>query len=231
MEEKPYGSRYRLLEIIKNNDLFKQIEKTCSVNIIQNTAVPSANNKNEKSLERYFKDQGIKNILNHDLTAWWPPKCPTWDFICLAKDPEGHVCLVLLEAKAHKGECSHGRKKNGAAAYKKKQKENTVRINNNITTELAKIGGIYCSSYQIANRLAYSVHIAEEFDLPIFLIFYGFINEPQFADAWKDEKDFINYIKNHLKELKIEKESFFNFSNKENACVIIKELSYDLKTN
>lgn len=122
-----------------------------------------------------------------DVLKWWlahpekSPKTPHWDIACQAKI-DGKPGLILVEAKAHAGEC----KIDGKTLSKSASKEsidNHKHIGAAIASVRAKLnegtlGGWNIkqdSHYQLSNRFAWSWKLAS-MGIPVVLVYLGFTN-------------------------------------------------------
>lgn len=109
------------------------------------------------------------------LNKWWlkkNAKTPTWDLVCNAKIG-GRPGLILVEAKAHRGELF-------SSADKLKAKEGS-KNRKSIIKALDEVYGQYGYKlqykefYQMSNRIAWSIKLAS-IGIPVVLIYLGFIN-------------------------------------------------------
>ena len=137
------------------------------------------------SKEYRFSDAG--NLIDEDkrkkLIKWWlgtyetEKQTPNWDFVCTAKI-DGKDGLILVEAKAHRGEFYY---KNSCGAGEESRKAISHALDK--AQELLENGFPEMSfdmdySYQLSNRIAWSVKLAEN-GIPVVLIYLGFLNCPE----------------------------------------------------
>ncbi len=205
-DEYTYGSRYRLMELIKSGGIDTLLESVPSVKVIKGTSAPSIDTQAEKTLESFLRE---RDLYSEKFNDWWIKrrgKRPTWDYLCEAElgNERG---LILLEAKAHKSECSSGKKAKpavGVPNYEDKL-DNHMSIELSITKELAKLGGEYTGQYQIANRIAYASFAQRVLHKPVLLVFLGFIGEAPaaFPDRFESVGDWEREMERHLDALQL----------------------------
>lgn len=202
VNSKAYGSKYWLSKMINSGLLVDELEAIPGVKIFSGTGVPSKEKPSEKSLEKFLVDEGIIG-KDHPLYSWWathPAKKATWDYICLA-EIQGIQGIILLEAKAHKGETSKSGKAppvQGKVTHYDQAVRNHMQIEMNIKDEFNRLGKCYQASingyYQIANRIAYSSKAHAALGMPVLLVFFGFIGDAHFKDFWTNETVWQNDI-------------------------------------
>lgn len=212
--EKKYGSKYWIQEFIKNDKINSMLkEELTNLNIEEITkCVPNkVNTSKESSLESFLKyckfpDESVKKFNDYEHVStkkWWTingGKRPTWDYICEA-NISGQKGLILVEAKAHVGE-TFKTKKTLKKDANKKQQENHENVENCISQELFNLNGEYSGYYQIANRIVYASHAAEVLNIPVILVFLGFIGDKHFKYYYTINEEFKNHITNCLTNLK-----------------------------
>jgi len=203
---KEHGSQYWLGKMIDNDSLIDKLEEIPGVKIINGSSVPSKGKRSEQFLETFLVD---KKIIcdEHPFRSWWvshPGKSPTYDFICLA-EIRGEKGIILLEAKAHKRETN---KKGKELPVRGKRKDydqacrNHKQIELNIKNEFMRLGKRYQGGYyQIANRIAYASKAHAVLNMPVLLVFFGFIGDCHFSDCWKNEPSWQEDINSYLKAL------------------------------
>lgn len=131
-----------------------------------------------------------------ELTGWWPQvNPPQWDLIstCLVNGQQG---LLLVEAKAHEGECSTaGKELAGDASPESERNRRQIRRCLTQAREGLRSFGVFRldvkSHYQLANRVAYLWKLAS-LGTPVVLLYLGFTGDTYFerdhllnADHWQ----------------------------------------------
>lgn len=208
-----HGSSDSLLRMIKSNDLITFLEKKIEgIKVIEDTGVPTRNESAEKYLETYLKEFMITTEEFNPFKNWWIPNRgnrPTWDYICQATIA-GRKGLILLEAKAHKNECNAKRKSKPILSATMSEKSFKEKLENHdsiikcITEELGELGGSYAGYYQIVNRIAYANKAQRELEMPVLLVFLGFIGDKSFGDNWNKPEEWQRDIAKQLRLLNVE---------------------------
>ncbi len=142
----------------------------------------------------------IDESIRKELIKWWlgidcetDKQTPNWDFVCTAKI-DGKDGLILIEAKAHRGELY---KKDPCKAKQVSRKE-ISRAVDEASRELNKLHSGFRfdidHSYQISNRFSWCWKLASE-GIPVILIYLGFLKCPEMdhgsykilksSDGWK----------------------------------------------
>lgn len=219
-DEKKYGSKYWLNKLIASDSLDKELERIDGIRVIKGTGVPVTRNSTESPIEK-LKENWLETYLashkiinnEHPFCCWWvehKEKRPTWDYICQAT-MGGKEGLILLEAKAHRNETSRSKKQEPKKKEKTTDdsfeimKNNHIRIENNITSQLNELGGEYSGYYQISNRIAYANKVRKTLELPVLLVFLGFINmDSHFPDRFMTKPKWEDKIEEALRSLKLE---------------------------
>lgn len=207
------GSRIRsilLCELIKEDpDILTDLIKLPNVIVPTNLdIIPCSRERADelvfnKPIAKHFIEQLINNnpkiktksyeAFKEEIERWWlkhpdNANTPNWDIACIA-EIDGSCGLVLVEAKAHKGELSRGKKSKSTGSDK--SGENRTRIGEAIevaSSELHESSKLEFnlsldSPYQLSNRFAWSWKLAN-LNIPIILVYLGFIN------AYEMGKDF-----------------------------------------
>ena len=136
---------------------------------------------------------------------WWTindGKRPTGDYMCKA-NISGQKGLILVKVKAHVSETLRAKRKLIKDANTK-QEGNHKNIESCISNELNKLNGEYSGYYQIANRIAYDLHAEEVLNIPIILVFLGFIRDNHFKDFYSTSGSFREHTEECLENLKCE---------------------------
>ena len=129
----------------------------------------------------------LSDDQRREITAWWlahpaGANTPNWDIVseCVIDGRDG---LMLVEAKAHRGELHCGGKPDDPNASSR-SKANHERIGDAITGANAGLASASHldgwnisrdSHYQLANRFAWSWKLAS-LKIPVVLVYLGFLN-------------------------------------------------------
>jgi hypothetical protein len=131
------------------------------------------------------------------LNKWWlkkNAKTPTWDLVCNAEigGPPG---LILVEAKAHKGELINKSDKLGA----EKGSQNYIKIAGALDEFREPYGYKlkYEECYQMSNRIAWGIKLAS-IGIPVVLIYLGF----EHATEMEKEDTQINNLRGWISMVK-----------------------------
>jgi hypothetical protein len=120
------------------------------------------------------------------LTAWWlrvreRANTPNWDIVCTCH-VDGRQGLVLVEAKAHRGELHRDGKDPGNS-------ENDKCISAAVAAANYALGGAaagwnLCTDthYQLCNRFAWAWKIAS-LGVPVVLVYLGFLDADEMGDG------------------------------------------------
>lgn len=152
---------------------------------------------------------------------FWPEGGPNWDGIAVITRRNGEKVLVLIEAKAHKGELSSG--KCGAKEPSRKKIKERLEL----TKAEEHLSGVDWMNnyYQFANRLAFLLHLRKALKTEqVVFLYLLFANDP----CWqkKDRTDNDAWIKAIEKERK-----FFGIDDKFCQDNGIYDLIVDLNDN
>ena len=148
--------------------------------------------------------------VQRQLVDWWlevvpRSSTPYWD-VAATCNIEGRDGLLLVEAKAHSSELSHGGKSKPDTHNGWK---NHARIGSAIEQANAGLrhvaGGSWALSrderYQLANRFAWSWKLAS-LGVPVVLIYLGFLNADEMAPdgaLFRSENDWERALKDHAR--------------------------------
>lgn len=150
---------------------------------------------------RRFCDKFCHDWFAQDLlSTWWPgrpAKPPMWDMIstCRVGERQG---ILLMEAKAHEGECSYAGKElePSASRESKKNHQQIIACMNEAQDGLNHAcDGVFRlgteSHYQLTNRIAHLWKLAS-CGIPAVLLYLGFTGDTYFkrdyltdADHWQ----------------------------------------------
>ena len=133
-----------------------------------------------------FCAQFCRDWLDVDrLASWWPQIMPPqWDLISTCR-VGGRQGLLLVEAKAHEGECSFAGKElePGASSESERNHRQIRRCLREAADGLRPFGVFRLdagSHYQLANRVAYLWKLAS-MGIPTVLLYIGFTGDTYFA--------------------------------------------------
>jgi len=212
------GSRKHILDWVKQSCFVKELNDLLhSTNVVVDAEsdhwMPNANDPTEARLEC---EEGKRLLPNGDfadqLARWWlvhprGANTPNWDLAasCTIRGRKG---LVLVEAKAHKGELDWGSKALDRNASPD-SKENHQRIGEAI--EEARhylnqvLGGTVAISrddrYQFSNRVAYAWELAS-LGVPVVLVYLGFIGDEYFnSDYFRDANHWRRAMGDYMQDL------------------------------
>lgn len=163
----------------------------------------------EKAEEKQIASINLMPIgpQKNELKEWWVKyegKTPTWDFICNCKIDE-IPGIVMVEAKAHKGELkSEGKGLNAKnVANLSDQLQNHDQIGQAIaeakgglSTFIKGVNISRDSHYQLSNRIAFAWKLAS-LGIPVILVYLGFYGDDYFDDKFEEatcEKVMRDYI-------------------------------------
>lgn len=135
------------------------------------------------------------------LTAWWlavreRANTPNWDIVSTCQ-VEGRRGLVIVEAKAHRGELHRDGKGAGNV-------ENDKRISTAVAAASDALGGAtagwrLCTDthYQLCNRFAWAWKVAS-LGVPVVLVYLGFLDADEMGDgALKTPEDWRSCLLGH----------------------------------
>jgi hypothetical protein len=219
MEESnmPKGSKKHVLNLI-DNKLF--IDKMNDLLVDTNTFIENkdsiypkgSNQPNEKTLSTFLKDVWNDKKLGADFIKWWiefGSRTPQWDIISKCKI-DGKEGILLVEAKAHKSEVTGDKGKKQIDENKKAENHKHIKaaieqannsINENNTGINAKLSIDTC--YQLSNRVASAWWLASN-DIPVVLIYLGFLKDDDFNDKFTSKEEWQNCIEKHIERVGIQ---------------------------
>lgn len=153
----------------------------------------------EDQLEDYLKMYPLDGYVLDP--KWWFPhttgrnKRPNWDLICHIV-VNGKPGLLLVEAKAHKGEKiarpQSDKKSEPSATPKSLANDRKIRANINEANRLLnglRVGTFSLTvnhHYQLCNRLTYLAKLAGD-GIPVVLVYLGFIRSPDWLDGFASD--------------------------------------------
>ena len=135
--------------------------------------------------ESFLKALGLSRLAG-DLRDFWPRGGPCWDALGLWTTSEGEKAPVLIEAKSYPGEAVSSMSAKAAASRE------TIERSLAMTAKWLGIeGGLdswTAGSYQAANRLAHLYFLREICQVPAYLVFVLFtddpLHQPTSHDVW-----------------------------------------------
>lgn len=177
------GSKYWIQTLINHNngikltDEIKKLDKDI-IDIEWKSPLESENYRETK----IYEIEGI----NKDMINFWPNNGPWWDAIGIAKTNEQDT-IILVEAKAHTKET-----KSRCSAT---SQESIDKINNALEYTHSKLANnqyddnVWLKSYyQLANRLAFLVHLKEQ-GVNVKLLLLNIVEDPTHISTSKEEWD------------------------------------------
>lgn len=160
------------------------------------------------SKEYRFSDPGdlIAETKRKELIRWWlgidgdtDKQTPNWDFVCTAKI-DGKDGLILVEAKAHRGELYYKDPSKAGDVSRKEITRALGEIQGPLAHKFQDIRFDIDSSYQISNRIAWAAKLAE-IGIPTVLIYLGFLNCPEMDHGsykiLRNSEDWKNLVKEY----------------------------------
>lgn len=214
------GSQGHILDLISSVDFVatmhellgaagRMAEPCCSRPIGQRTE----QDRKESQLEDYLVSHPVPNIASPLPMNWWltfgTRNRPKWDLLCriVVNDKPG---LLLVEAKAHKGEMLQENKKRSPDGPKdSKSRRNDTQIRgcigwaNSFLSE--RVGGNFSLSadhhYQLANRLTYMSKVASA-GVPTILLYLGWLNSPDWPrDRFRDHAEWCKSMREYASDV------------------------------
>lgn len=214
------GSRKHVLDLVQSQSFSQTLNSLLSSTVLQLADSPDlqpygrqdVNAWSEFELEEYLslaerQFPGLPPLERN----WWLRhrtglnRSPTWDLIARLKDrtelPKG---LLLVEAKANISELkiddSKSRPSQSAESI-----ENDSQIKRRIADANATLNQLGCghfglsdqSHYQLANRIAFAVYLANQ-GYQIVLLYLGFTGDVYFNDAIRDEFQWQRVVGDYL---------------------------------
>ncbi len=230
------GSKKHILSLIDDKEF---IEKMNTLLVGTNTILENKNSifpksfdiPNEKTLSTFLRDVWKNKELGNEFTRWWiefGSRTPQWDIISKCKI-NGTDGILLVEAKAHKSEITGDKGKKIENEPKKIKNHNHIKaaINkaNESINELNDSANLKLNidvCYQLSNRVASTWWLASH-NIPVTLIYLGFLNDNYFKDKFQSDKDWQNCFEKHTKTVGVQtilnnhiktKNEYFNFISK-----------------
>lgn len=211
MREK--GSKTAMQKLVKSSDYLTIINGLFENNELRISAdddsIPNQQNPNKEVTLSTFLRQNFDSQKATDITKWWIKygnATPKWDLIykCTIDGKEG---ILLVEAKAHKGELKKDKKskpKPGNSETNHEQIGEVIDTVNEIIKNKIKSNDIKLSRdncYQFSNRVAHAWWLANQ-GIPVVLLYLGFLNVTDMEDKYKtftSHDDWKNCFEAHTK--------------------------------
>jgi hypothetical protein len=220
-ELKDRGSRRHVLDLVESPHFKKATNGIIARSGFQ-LATPSHHQPSgrqnadcwcEFEIEEYFADDArqFANLPVIKSDSWLTyrsaaNRCPTWDLIAhlqSVKD-DRQSGILLAEAKANIGELKIKDAKS-KPTVSEKSKHNDAQIKRRIHEARISLNRLGCGSfyisdadhYQLANRLTYSVHLANQ-GYRVVLLYLGFTGDTYFADPITDEHHWQRVVGGYL---------------------------------
>lgn len=179
MREK--GSKTAMIKLVKSEDYINIINGLIKENEViitsEDISIPNAQIPNKEVTLSSFLRQNFDPKKAKNITDWWIQKgnaTPKWDLISTCTI-DGKRGILLVEAKAHKGELKNDKKKEG---NQDNFKQIVTAIAEANTTIKKEVNGICLSTencYQFSNRVAHAWWLANQ-GIPVVLLYLGFLN-------------------------------------------------------
>jgi hypothetical protein len=220
-ELKDRGSRKHVLDLVEapqftpimNTILARSGFRLADNPHIQPFGRQNADAWSELEIEEYLADEGRRfPSLAPIPSDWWikhrtaTNRSPTWDLIAHLQSltDVSQNGLLLVEAKANLSELKIKDAKSDPTGSDKSL-ENHERIQRQIQEAKAKLNGLGCGPfslseadhYQLANRLACSVRLAE-MGYRVVLLYLGFTGDTYFRDPIEDESQWQRAVGGYL---------------------------------
>lgn len=142
----------------------------------------------------------VSEEIREELKHWWldsGEKSPNWDIVANCQ-VNGKECLMLVEAKAYKGEFKVQGDPTSASGRNREHIRAAIENSNN---QLAQ--STYTNSsdwnlnitecYQLSNRLAWTWKLAS-LGIPTILVYLGCLNCSEWSDAYSSHEDWERHI-------------------------------------
>jgi hypothetical protein len=191
MSQHDKGSSGRLTQLVEDEGFPKPLNQLLSTYSIEIRSrdkwQPSVRCRKEATIRQmgpFLPAQvGVADLLDWWLVVQRGANTPNWDLIstCSFNGKEG---LLLVEAKAHVSECSHGGKRNPSTPNGTRNHE---RISERICAANAAWNALNLGEfrlsvktcYQLSNRMTWLWHLAE-LGVPTVLLYLGFTKDQHF---------------------------------------------------
>lgn len=183
MREK--GSKTAMIKLVKSNDFTNIINGLLQKNEVTITsddvAIPNVQIPDKEVTLSSFLRKNFDPKKAEAITNWWIKKgtaTPKWDLISTCTI-DGKRGILLVEAKAHKGELKNDKKSKPKSDDSIRNHEQIGKAIVEANTKIEKeISGICLSTencYQFSNRVAHAWWLANQ-GIPVVLLYLGFLN-------------------------------------------------------
>lgn len=179
------GSKIAMVKLVKSNDVITifndLIKKSGAIITTEDVSIPNAQISSKEVTLSTFLRQNFDPKKADAITKWWiehGTATPKWDLIstCTIDKERG---ILLVEAKAHKGELKKDKKSKPTSENSKINHKKIGKAIAEVNTKLEKeISGICLSTencYQFSNRVAHAWWLANH-GIPVVLLYLGFLN-------------------------------------------------------
>lgn len=214
------GSKKAMLDLIESKNFLSSINdliKSTGANITADDKfMPEGiDNPTESTLNTFLRDK-FDTIPNNAILEWWTlhgTRGPNWDllFTCTINGERG---ILLVEAKAHKGELDRsGKRLNKDASDNSEENHKNVlkaikQANNSINEKVKGVNLSRDKCYQLSNRVAHAWWLANN-GIPVVLLYLGFRNCRDMEDGgytlFKNDEDWQSTFIKHAKLVGVDK--------------------------
>jgi len=214
------GSKKAMLDFIESKDFLSSINdliKSTGANITSDDKwMPEGIDKPKESTLNTFLRGKFDTIPNNAILKWWTlhgTRGPNWDLLstCTINGERG---VLLVEAKAHKGELdtSGKRLKKSASDNSEENHKNVLKaINQANKTINEQIEGVTISRdccYQFSNRVAHAWWLADK-GIPVVMLYLGFLNCTDMDNGsyklFETDEDWQTCFRKHAEIVKVHK--------------------------
>uniref|UniRef100_UPI00404A6732 hypothetical protein n=1 Tax=Flavobacterium sp. TaxID=239 RepID=UPI00404A6732 len=194
MREK--GSKTAMVKLVKSNDFINIIndllENSEATITSEDVSFPNVRIPNKEVTLSTFIRQNFDAKKATNLTKWWikhGTATPKWDLISTCTI-DGKRGILLVEAKAHKGELKKDKKllKKGSSIETEQNHEHIESVIDDVKkqlkNEIIDIAISRDNCYQFSNRVAHSWWLANQ-GIPVVLLYLGFLNVDDMENKYK----------------------------------------------
>ncbi len=214
------GSKKAILDLIQSKSFLSSINeliKSTGANITADDKwMPEGmENPKESTLNTFLRGK-FDAVSNNEILGWWTlhgTRSPNWDFISTCTI-HGKPGILLVEAKAHKGELDRFRKRvnKNASDNSKKNHANVLEAIEQAKKAInEQVEGVSISRdncYQLSNRVAHAWWLADK-GIPVVLLYLGFLNckDMDYGSnkLFKTDEDWQKSFKEHTELVGVDK--------------------------
>jgi hypothetical protein len=217
------GSKRSMLELIDSTNFISSmnlmIQEEGAVVVTIDSWLPLGIKKPREGQLKEFLNANFNNQLATEFVTWWLAestyRTPNWDFISTCKI-NGQKGILLIEAKAHKGELngeSHGKKLKANASKDSKSNHENVqsaikKANDGINKAIYSVSISRDKCYQLSNRVANAWWLANQ-GIPVVLIYLGFLDVQEMNYGGRkiltNQLEWENCFLEHTKQVGVDK--------------------------